>query len=895
MYKRNYLSSLPCITYTSAEELENALVRDALKGSLILTATGRLSRRILHLFRIKKIEQREGGWKTPAIYSFKRWVKDTFNLLWMPYRPLSRTSTFNLWQEAAQQVPPPEGVELTPSLYEELENAFEILTSYQKELTGSSELYPLIDWRKKVTNHFLKLLNDRFFISWAGILGAVTEAILQNRVRLPEEVSLAGFDELSPVEEHLIQSLMEKCSVKCYQPSLKSLDGLKVRVFATPEQECQAICAEVLNTWNQGKTNLGIVFFEEDYFNLLRQCLEDLTDREPKPLNALRYNLTMGTPLSEHPLFQTALLPLRLLNETAFTFHLSSLLSSPYVGKHGEDWDENLRKILWNSENLMNLEETLSYLLRANFPVTHLKSLSTYQIQPLKVWVETLKALWDDLEFPYCTCETDTLAQEHLFILLKELEKEMGQLRLSSKELQLWLLSLSKGIEVVEKTPEIAGIQILKSFESRGLSFDLLWVVGVHGNSLPEPVKEFPLLDPEERKLIKEGTIEGQYEAGLRTLTYLLLAAPEVRFSRAASSGEEKPYLECPLIPDEPFGKNQHSFLDLFYNPPEEWIRARWLREGLYGLSKMQEVSNKRGVERVDCLLPRILNVSTLETLLSCPFKYFAQNLLGLEPLEVSKIDISPRERGDTIHLILSNFITELQKAAFLWPEDKNGALDLLSECVDKVLKKKPRNLFWSVERTRLLGNGNALGILSLWLLRERERALKGWKFDIVEKSFEGLRIGDSQVFLKGKVDRIDFHPLEGIIIWDYKTGELPSSHAVFKEMIAPQLPAYLLALKRNLISSVRKKVDKITIGYIHLKSASQISFFLLKYNEDLDKFLKVWEGTILKKIKNPLNGLYLPEPNPSPAKVSSNNACTHCEYYNLCNYSEDLQKDQGS
>src|SRR4030042_6636466 len=90
-------------------------------------------------------------------------------------------------------------------------------------------------------------------------------------------------------------------------------ENVKARVYATPEQECQAVCAEVINSWNNGQKRLGGVFLDGDYFKLIKQFFEELVDRQERPSDALRYNLTMGTPLSEHPLFQTALLPLRLL------------------------------------------------------------------------------------------------------------------------------------------------------------------------------------------------------------------------------------------------------------------------------------------------------------------------------------------------------------------------------------------------------------------------------------------------------------------------------------------------------------------------------------------------------------------------------------------------------
>ncbi|MEW6377736.1 MAG: hypothetical protein AB1502_18355 [Thermodesulfobacteriota bacterium] len=43
--------------FTSAFELEQALIEAASRGELVLTATSRLSRRLLHCFRLEKIQE----------------------------------------------------------------------------------------------------------------------------------------------------------------------------------------------------------------------------------------------------------------------------------------------------------------------------------------------------------------------------------------------------------------------------------------------------------------------------------------------------------------------------------------------------------------------------------------------------------------------------------------------------------------------------------------------------------------------------------------------------------------------------------------------------------------------------------------------------------------------
>jgi RecB family exonuclease len=836
---------------------------------------------------MERINAKAGGWETPPVFSFNRWVKDTFDMMWTPYLLLPKLRSLELWHEAAKRVEPLEGLNLTPSLYLELQRTFDVLTRHRHEVTGPAEDHTLANWRRNVSRHFLSLLESHHYLPWAKVLDAVGEAIRQGKISLPENIILTGFDRLYPAEEALVQIFCKRSTVTLWCARNNPSETNQVRVYATPEQECRAICSEVLRAWNEGLKKLGVVFLDRDYFGLLKQCFDELTDREERPPYALRYNLTVGIPLAEHPLFHTAVLPLCLLEEPASSLLLSSLLCSPYVKKQRDDWDRNVRTALWNSGAPATLTDTLARLREIGFPVKPMEILSGYQAEPLKVWLDTLRDLWEALGFSVCGCETDTLAREHLFQIVEELERETGHLEVKGKDLLAWFIAASQGIEVVEKTPESAGIQILNPVECRGLAFARLWVVGTHGRALPEPVRDLPFLDPDERRIVAGGTVEEQWETGMRTVSYLFAAAPVVTFSRAASRGEDEPYLECPLIPDESPREDPHHIVDLWKDPPMEWMRARWLREGITGLLDMDGKGREKEDERVDISLPQVLNVTNLETILSCPFKYFAGSLLSLEPLEDPVMGITPLERGEVIHRILRDFTHGLITAEPEWPVNAQNAFAFLKETVDRVLAGKPDNIFWRVERLRLLGDDTVPGLLSLWLTKERERALQGWKFEVAEEPFEGLRIGESEIMLKGKVDRIDSHPDEGMIIWDYKTGDVPNSPAVFDAKVAPQLPAYLLALTRNLMPRVDVADNTVRAGYIHLKKVSEVKISPLKAKKPWEEFLREWESSVEEKIDGPLNGLYLPDPRPSPVEQQYKNACENCEYFNLCNYLE--------
>jgi RecB family exonuclease len=268
--------------------------------------------------------------------------------------------------------------------------------------------------------------------------------------------------------------------------------------------------------------------------------------------------------------------------------------------------------------------------------------------------------------------------------------------------------------------------------------------------------------------------------------------------------------------------------------------------------------------------------------------------LLALEPLEELKIGIEPMERGIVIHKILREFTRGLAKAVPDWPEDKSKALEFLEKTVDNILGDRLEDPFWQVERIRLLGSDKFPGLLRAWLDEEQKRALDGWRFEAAEEPFEGLGIADTGIALTGRLDRVDSHPKKGRALWDYKTGDPPPKTEVVTDMVRPQLPAYLLAIKKGLLSCLGAWSGQTQAGYIVLKKASEVKVSGLK-NVDWEGFLKDWIEEVKKRLEGPLKGIYKADPRPRPSSPQNQGACEHCPFPSLCGFEEQREEDDNS
>lgn len=889
----------------SAAEIEAAAAEHAAKGYLVLTATGRLARRLLHRYRLARLLENKRVWDTPRIMAFRRFVVESHASLWDEFRPISRVGALRLWSRAAKEIPPPEGVAPTPALFAMLMDALDVVESSGLESIEAESSEALPAWRAEVSSHFLKLLRRDGLLTYRGVASRVARALREQEMLIARPVILVECERLSQVDALVAEALEAQpgglirvgASVSCGDRALRS------RVWATPEQECRAVLAEILDAWNSGDRDMGLVYLDGSYRPLLSRLLGELAGNEPVDLErSIRYNLAGGDPLRSHPLFENAVLPLRAVAEPSAPALLESYFTSVYLGSERRlDRAAKVRAALYGRRPADDCESGAAALEREGFPVAQIKAMSKLKRAPLGLWLESLDGCWKQTGFPSFAGsdrQMDAIAWQHLSEAVASLGAEAGKIETTAREAFAWLREAASSYAVALKTPEITGLQVLPTREAAGLAFERLWVVGAHGDALPGGSEDQPLLSSAERRLLPECTPEGRWEEASRTVESLLASAPRVLFSRAAGLGEEAPFLPCPLIPDEAEdGRRIERTLNLWSDPPPAWLRARWLTESLEAEPAPSRAERRPGPP-LDTA--REWSVTSLEQLAGCPFAFFASNVLALEPIPRALQGIDPLERGRLVHSALRRFILALMESPpGDWPKSSDGAKALLSECMDSELQKggSAEELLWQVERDRLLGDSGSPGVLGQWLELERCRTQEGWRPLAAEAAFSALDVAG--LSLKGRVDRVDAGPGGAMAVWDYKTGAIPSASKVLEKGLGLQLPAYLIALKRGLVKGVECGDSPLQGGFICLRSSGEVAAEPLFEGRgkgralvDWDARLPQWEEALRGKLEGPVKGEFPAEPVPgSPGELSrKGGACEYCPYDRLCGYFDEAE-----
>jgi RecB family exonuclease len=417
--------------------------------------------------------------------------------------------------------------------------------------------------------------------------------------------------------------------------------------------------------------------------------------------------------------------------------------------------------------------------------------------------------------------------------------------------------------------------------ESRGLSFQRLFLLGMTSTALPQPVRPLPFLDMEERRRILGATLRSQYVFARGAFQNLLAAAPEIILTKPEEVGDEPisatPFWSAPW---------QSVQMEIWRNPDAAWSRIRWLRSAWRGFNKQKSEEPADHLLSVPIPLPESLSVSSLAVAFQCPFHFLLQELLGLKPLTEAVRGMRPEDRGRLIHQVLSCITRNLR------PQQRGGNLNwelvlpTVRKCVDDVHAAVDAIPIWQVERRRWLAKED--GLLKQWFQEELSHLQAGWRWLAEEIPFTGLAVDGWPTKLTGRIDRLDFHSEAGLLCWDYKSGSSPSGSQVFSHFSEPQLPAYLLALLQGLVEipgHFRLQGYPLQAGYISLKSEKDIKLDTLRADADTwQAFIRVWKERLVKLGKQLMEGIFPADPVPDAPVRERERLCSYCGLRTLCN-----------
>jgi RecB family exonuclease len=163
----------------------------------------------------------------------------------------------------------------------------------------------------------------------------------------------------------------------------------------------------------------------------------------------------------------------------------------------------------------------------------------------------------------------------------------------------------------------------------------------------------------------------------------------------------------------------------------------------------------------------------------------------------------------------------------------------------------------------------------------------KGWQWLCEEASFDGLSDSSWPFSVAGRVDRIDYHADSGYMLWDYKSGQVPTRKDVLENLLEPQILAYVHAARKGRIRRIPARSPSNTCiagGYIGLRTPSKVAMTpFFTEQKDIDIALQRWKEAVARVGSRLASGQFEAEPGHISYGATEEAACRHCPYRPLC------------
>ncbi|MCS3903077.1 putative DNA repair protein [Methylohalomonas lacus] len=790
------------------------------QGAPIITANDRLARQL----RLRHADfSREAGhevWTRAPIYSWQAWLKHCYDA-WLDYH----LDTAGL--DTAGTAPPAllgaqQAEAVWQSIIEHSAAGRALLQSGATAASAAEARDLLCGWQVPLSalqagQDFADHEDTRAFANWLEtfiarserdgwldpprLADVINKAFADGELAVPAELYLAGFDELRPQQQALLDTLAEH--------------GCQVTPLPATEHE-QAICeqlpcvdaaAEIRQaaTWARQQLeqdpalNIGIVVQDlASQCETIARVFDELLCpgvRLPGADAERPYNISLGRPLATMPLVRDALLALELAAGPVSWTTAGALLRSPFLVGADSEADGRARldaRLRRRGREQVSLNDLHYHAGEAGCPllqraIAQCQSLAEqFGGRPTAAthagWIgDWLAALGWSRGRSLSSAEYQTVtAWWELLGEFAQLDAYAGPLGWPQAVASLKRLANNR---LFQPQSAAAPVQIMGLLEAAGLQFDRLWIMGLHDDVWPASPRPHPLLPiPLQRRYqLPHATAERELDYARRTTERLLASAPRIVVSWPQQEGDAVLRVS-PLLAHLP-------------TVTEENEPAPDLAHGLYASAPPLETFNDDPPPPRQADEPLRGGTAVLRNQAACPFRAFAEHRLHARALEEPVPGLDAAGRGALVHEVMRVVWDELRDQSALLALDANAQSELVGRCVRTALNDwetkhasqlPPR--FREVEAARLQSLAND------WLQLDRERA----PFSVeARESEQAIRIEDLE--FAGRIDRLDRLEDNRRLIIDYKTGRVDTRVWVDERPDDPQLPLYALSQRDHL------------------------------------------------------------------------------------------------
>ena len=876
------------------------------KGAPVLTANVRLFRHLRREFDSAMAGRGLGAWPTPLILPLSSWAERLWEGAETGVPLLDPARSRSLWDRVVKgdRAVAGAGPLAAGSVADSSWAAYSIMKEYLIEWP-SDDLYLTEEARalKRVSTAYEEAVEKLGFVDGAALVGRCIALIESGGVQLPEEIMVAGFDELSPRTERFLNALgRQGTAVRVIGGESGSRCAeVSVEAYEDEAEEVIQAARRARETFRPGMSIAFIVPELEKYRPLIIR--EFSAELDPGSVLAGRqgpesFNISLGASLAEEPLVASALAFLALGEGQADIDELFCALASPYfagldASAEAARVDASLRKDGRRRASVADIIKKLdsgASALRARCEA-HLKWLKKSRDRRLPgAWAEAFSALLSAVGWTrplkLTSPEFQVLgAWKKALAALSTLDEVTGAItrpEAASLLRRLCVETIHQG-----ESPG-SSIQVLGLLETAGLSFDHIYLMGCHENGLPPGPSPNPFIPLyiQKRHNVPRSSSERELAFSRKIVDRLLSSARSVTVSYPLRS-DGRDLLLSPFFREFDDGRRTGLI-----------TRSSRLKDASRASVRLEEAPADGPVpvteEELKCLRG---GTSIIKNQSHCPFKAFATHRLGAVELDEPAPGLSAAGRGSLIHLALKYFWDELRSHERLAGLKESGGLyafaaKIADRAIDEVDLPRPFSVrFLEIERERLIA------VLLDWM--EKELAREPFVVKGVEQR-EDIEINGLR--LRGMVDRVDELDGGAAVMIDYKSGKVESKDWLGSRPRDPQLLIYSTSGRFDAVSFALIRPGECR--FVGLSKNGGVLPGVCAYEEDpmkdkfegaddWEKLMELWQGVVRGLASDFLAGHATVDPL-GGADRTYGGVCRYCSLGPLCRVCGAVEDEQG-
>ncbi len=853
--------------------------------SIVLTPNRRLSAHAIKKYNRLQHEKNISCWSSLDALPFSSWIQRCFqnyaneNIETLPFI-LTPTQEIILWEEIIRQSAQAEHLLQVSGTAELIQSAWVILKQWRfpithPELNSTEDAAHFQEWAKQFQTRCQKY----HWLDSSALIEYVTDLIQKKKIKLPKNIYLFGFTELTPQQEFLFaECKTQGCTL--IQPTSHKISTHTKKINLLDEETELLTMAKWAKSLHENNSNVSIGCIvpnlEKKRDHIVRVFSRVFSDEKKFTLNPLSFpfNISAGKPLTSYPIIHCAFQLLSLADEFISHETISELLHTPFIGDAEKEkiqrykWDIALKQqpLTIIFKTILNDDEAPAKFKKHFNELIHFFETLPHQLK-ISEWTAIFNKALTLAGWPG---ERSLNSQEyqlvHRFLdLLNEfsqLEKILPNVSYKTA-LHYFNRMASKTIFQIQ-SPD-APIQILGLLEATELNFDAVWITGMDDQTWPPTPKPNPFIPLHLQKKLNmpHASSDRELHYCRELLNQLKNTAKQVFFSYAQQTADT-PLRPSALIHDIPDITLEKLSLAEFTSP----------EKNIYDTKQIELLKDENG--------PPIQSnekirggTSIFKLQAACPFKSFSELRLHAKAIESPQLGLKATERGTLLHETLQLIWAKLKNHKTLCSYSESELISLVQESVSAALAP-----FGKMSRYLLLESQRLEKLVLRWLEYEKSRP----PFEVIAREKE-TKATVANIPITLRIDRIDAFPDGSQLIIDYKSGKQNNIKYWFTERPEePQLPLYSIVHPEKTagivfaqISAEKMQLMGVSQNNLALSSVKLLSDVKYTTATSWSEQLTAWKKTL----ENLAHAFCKGKASVHPKQP--NETCRHCHLHSLC------------